>query len=89
MSDWKLFQDYEKIDEERHVEQERKRMEEERQQRLEQERLTQKHMEEERQQNLERERQKRRLAGLCQHCGGPLKGLFSKKFTNCGKAKDY
>lgn len=89
VSDWKLFQDYEKIDEERHVEQERKRMEEERQQRLEQERLTQKHMEEERQQNLERERQKRRLAGLCQHCGGPLKGLFSKKCTNCGKAKDY
>lgn len=47
---------------------------------------------------LEQERQKakedliaseRRATGLCQHCGGPLKGLFSKKCTNCGKAKDY
>ena len=28
-------------------------------------------------------------AGLCQHCGGQLKGLFSKKCTACGKPKDY
>ena len=30
-----------------------------------------------------------RNAGLCQHCGGTLKGFFSKKCTNCGKTKDY
>ena len=30
-----------------------------------------------------------RNAGVCQHCGGTLKGFFSKKCTNCGKAKDY
>ena len=30
-----------------------------------------------------------RAAGVCQHCGGALKGLFSKKCSNCGKAKDY
>lgn len=30
-----------------------------------------------------------RNAGLCQYCGGTLKGFFSKKCTNCGKAKDY
>ena len=28
-------------------------------------------------------------AGLCQHCGGTFKGLFTKKCANCGKEKDY
>lgn len=27
--------------------------------------------------------------GLCQYCGGAFKGLFSKKCSKCGKAKDY
>lgn len=27
--------------------------------------------------------------GLCQHCGGEFKGLFTKKCVNCGKQKDY
>ena len=31
----------------------------------------------------------RRNAGLCQHCGGTLKGLLSKKCASCGKPKDY
>lgn len=30
-----------------------------------------------------------RIAGCCQHCGGQLKGLFSKKCVDCGKPKDY
>ena len=30
-----------------------------------------------------------RNAGLCQHCGGALKGFFTKKCNNCGKSKDY
>ncbi|MBR3816149.1 MAG: TIR domain-containing protein [Clostridia bacterium] len=30
-----------------------------------------------------------RQQGLCQHCGGTFKGLFTKKCSNCGKAKDY
>ena len=30
-----------------------------------------------------------RNAGVCQHCGGALKGFFSKKCTVCGKPKDY
>ena len=30
-----------------------------------------------------------RSKGLCQHCGGSFKGLFTKKCTNCGKEKDY
>ena len=30
-----------------------------------------------------------RIAGCCQHCGGELKGFFSKKCTFCGKPKDY
>ena len=30
-----------------------------------------------------------RKTGVCQHCGGSFKGLFSKKCVNCGKPKDY
>lgn len=30
-----------------------------------------------------------RQSGLCQHCGGELKGVFSKKCVACGKPKDY
>lgn len=37
----------------------------------------------------ERNQIKWRDAGLCQHCGGELKGLFSKKCVSCGKPKDY
>lgn len=41
--------------------------------------------------NLDQERKQAsyRNKGLCQHCGGQLKGLFSKKCTACGKPKDY
>ena len=28
-------------------------------------------------------------AGVCQHCGGAFRGLFSKTCTNCGRKKDY
>lgn len=31
----------------------------------------------------------RRKAGLCQHCGGELKGFFSKTCVSCGNVKDY
>ena len=30
-----------------------------------------------------------RETGLCQHCGGTFKGIFSKKCSSCGKPKDY
>jgi hypothetical protein len=36
-----------------------------------------------------RRKEQWRSAGLCQHCGGQLKGLFSKKCANFGKPKDY
>ena len=32
---------------------------------------------------------RRRNAGLCQHCGGELKGFLLKKCVSCGKSKDY
>lgn len=32
---------------------------------------------------------RRRAAGLCQHCGGELKGVLGKKCVSCGKPKDY
>ena len=38
---------------------------------------------------IERNRSENRSKGLCQHCGGSLKGLFSKTCTKCGKPKDY
>ena len=44
------------------------------------------------QQRLEQQKQlqaQRRADGLCQHCGGKFKGLFTKTCTNCGKGKDY
>ena len=34
-------------------------------------------------------RKERRNEGKCQHCGGELKGLFTKKCTSCGRPKDY
>ena len=43
--------------------------------------------------NEQEEREKQmaawRASGKCQHCGGALKGLFSKKCVMCGKLKDY
>ena len=36
-----------------------------------------------------RRKEQWRNAGLCQHCGGALKGFFTKKCNNCGKSKDY
>ena len=38
---------------------------------------------------LAKERQQRRLQGVCQHCGGSFKGLFTKTCSNCGRKKDY
>lgn len=37
----------------------------------------------------EEKKQLFRAMGRCQHCGGELKGLFTKKCVSCGKPKDY
>ena len=60
VSDWKLFQNFDSLEEERELARQQ-----------------------------QRQRQQRRETGLCQHCGGTLKGLFTKKCVNCGKPKDY
>jgi Fe-S cluster biosynthesis and repair protein YggX len=39
--------------------------------------------------NKEATTQKWKIRGRCQHCGGELKGFFSKKCISCGKSKDY
>ena len=31
----------------------------------------------------------RKELGVCLHCGGSFKGLFSRKCSRCGKPKDY
>jgi len=63
----------------------------------EEQRLKEQHQAEEEKQRLEEHQRQRRIEqsnrwkkqGLCQHCGGKFTGLFSKKCTVCGKAKDY
>ena len=74
----------------------RKQLEAERlaqQKREEEERIAQQQREEaERIAQHEREEQQKKIWRLhmqCQHCGGELKGFFSKKCVNCGKPKDY
>lgn len=92
----------ERLETQRNLEEQRiakqQREEEERvaqQKREEEERIAQQKREEEERaarQKLEEERRvatERRTAGLCQHCGGEFKGLFTKKCASCGKPKDY
>lgn len=45
-------------------------------------------VEEEAEQERKR-KEERRGNGVCQHCGAPFAGLFTKKCTKCGKQKDY
>lgn len=78
VGNWRLFNNFEKL------EQERSSI---RQKRQEKERIARQKQE----QKLQEERLavQRREAGLCQHCGGELKGFFNKKCVACGKPKDY
>lgn len=96
ISKWRLFYNIDTIEEEEAAA--LKRQEEERiaeAKRKEAERIAAlKKQEEEKaaalkRQEEQRERQRRRDAGLCQHCGGTFKGLFSKKCISCGVRKDY
>lgn len=45
--------------------------------------------EEKAQREADEQRAKWRMRGLCQHCGGPFKGLIKKACVNCGRPKDY
>ena len=101
---WKLFDSLESLEQERQsaklraLEMLRKEAEEKsRQEQLRREEAARKEQlrkeEEARREQKRREeeamRKQRLEAGLCQHCGGELKGLFSKKCVSCGKPKDY
>ena len=44
---------------------------------------------EEKQKTEKKKALERRREGICQHCGGEFKGLFTKKCSLCGKSKDY
>jgi hypothetical protein len=83
---WRLFESLDTFQAERDVV--RRKVEEElriaRQKREEEARIAR-----EKQQEEQRIRNQRRNSGLCQHCGGELKGFFSKKCVSCGKSKDY
>jgi len=77
--DWRLFQHLDTLEQERiDARNAVKKREEEK--RIARER---------RKEEAERIALERRKAGLCQHCGGEFKGLFSKKCASCGKPKDY
>ena len=81
VKDWKLFSSIKKLEEERLE----ARAALQAKDLIQQERRVQQEKEaEEKQRFLQR-----RAKGLCQHCGGELKGLFSKKCVSCGKPKDY
>lgn len=70
-------------------EQERKRLEEarkEEQARLERERAIKVAEDKKKEECLKKER---RDKGVCQYCGGKLKGWLIKKCSTCGKKKDY
>lgn len=62
-----------------------KEIEELRQERLEKEKIKRERIERDKQEKME----KYRAQGLCQYCGGKLKGLFSKTCAECGRKKDY
>ncbi|MBR3816151.1 MAG: TIR domain-containing protein [Clostridia bacterium] len=79
LSDWKLFDDFNNLENERKI-----KMAEVKGKKLEEERRI---AEEKR--IAEEQVAVRRSQGLCQHCGGTFKGLFTKKCTNCGREKDY
>lgn len=38
---------------------------------------------------MQEQQRKYKMNNLCQYCGGPFKGLFTKKCAKCGKLKDY
>ena len=104
VKNWKLFDNYLTYDQEREqakkareeaarkAEEERRATEEAARKAEEERRAAEeaarKKAEEERR-AAERLAAQRRSQGLCQHCGGELKGFFSKKCTSCGKPKDY
>ena len=73
---WKLFDSFENF-------------EEERKQKMAEKRVELARIAEEKRVAIEKQKAAYRSKGLCQHCGGSFKGLFTKKCTNCGKEKDY
>lgn len=82
VQDWKLFDKFEEIENE--IAAGRKKAEENRiaeKQKREEKRLAK--------EKLQAEMAEYRSKGLCQHCGGEFKGLFTKKCIKCGKPKDY
>ena len=96
IADWKdskqrIVELYEQLD---IVKQQEKAEEAERIRRIEEEKAIRLRKEEEKRNNEEKRqaeerRRNWRNGGKCQHCGGDLKGLFSKKCVKCGKSKDY
>ena len=89
VSKWKLFDDFENIEEERKCKMAEKTKQVAEAKRLEEEkrRIAEQKAEEKR--KLEEQKSAYREKGVCQHCGGTLKGFILKKCTNCGKVKDY
>ncbi|MBR3802992.1 MAG: TIR domain-containing protein [Clostridia bacterium] len=86
VSDWRLFTNIDTVAQERKENMEKARMKVAEEIKAEQE---SKNATEEARAQKELIVQQRRSAGLCQHCGGEFKGLFTKKCVRCGKPKDY
>lgn len=81
---WKLFDNYLNYEEERRIKTEARRKKDE-ERRKEYEQLKQEEL------KRKKEEQHRQwiTSNRCQYCGGEFKGMFAKKCSACGKAKDY
>lgn len=89
VSGWKLFESFAGLEQERRDIAEEKRKAEE--WKIKERRKAEERKIEEMRKAQARQNQQAawRNSGKCQHCGGDLKGFFSKKCTACGKPKDY
>ncbi len=79
---WKLFNSAKNIQREREMAREEKRI-------VDEKKATEMRKTEEANRLHEQRQATYCSRGLCQYCGGELKGLFSKKCVKCGKPKDY
>lgn len=94
---WQLFNDLENKNQQI-LEQRRIAEENRKQQLLEEQRIAEENRKLLEKQRIEEENKaqkhkelinSRKAQGLCQHCGGTFRGLFTKKCSSCGKEKDY
>lgn len=89
VANWRLFNSVDTIEQERKEYAKRKKEEVKRKEEQEAKRREEEAKRKKEQEEREKQMAAWRASGKCQHCGGDLKGLFSKKCASCGRSKDY